>query len=81
MFVCTECYHLFDTPKHIQERHGLDTPPYEEMDVCPECYGLAIIDAFCCDECSQYVTGRFIRTGGGQTICDECYTTHDIWEE
>lgn len=29
MMICVECERVFDQPKHIVERHGLDTPPYE----------------------------------------------------
>jgi NAD-dependent SIR2 family protein deacetylase len=38
-FICTECGITFDEPKTITEKHGLETPPYEEIDVCPECGG------------------------------------------
>lgn len=35
MMICVECERVFDQPNHIVERHGLDTPPYEEYDGCP----------------------------------------------
>lgn len=36
-FFCKGCKVLFDTPKFYEEEHGLDTPPYERMAVCPAC--------------------------------------------
>ena len=30
MLICVECEQVFDQPRHIVERHGLDAPPYEE---------------------------------------------------
>ena len=37
MYVCKECGHLFEEPRKMVERHGLDSPPYEEFNVCPSC--------------------------------------------
>lgn len=37
MFKCLDCKHEFDTPDTYEERHGLDTPPYESVAICPEC--------------------------------------------
>lgn len=39
MLVCAECGHLFEEPRRVVDRHGLDTPPYEVTYVCPSCYG------------------------------------------
>lgn len=39
MFRCIECGQTFNTPKTRYEKHGLDTPPYEEWDCCPYCGG------------------------------------------
>lgn len=36
-FFCKGCHKLFDTPKIYEEKHGLDTPPYERVAVCPSC--------------------------------------------
>lgn len=30
MMVCLDCESLFERERAITERHGLDTPPYEE---------------------------------------------------
>ena len=37
MYYCPDCGYEFATPKKICERHSLDTPPYEEISVCPNC--------------------------------------------
>ena len=39
MFKCCECGHLFEDGEQAvwEERHGLDTPPYEKWSGCPLC--------------------------------------------
>lgn len=37
-FNCNACKKHFDAPKFYEEKHGLDTPPYERIAVCPYCY-------------------------------------------
>lgn len=39
MFQCSECEREFEEPKKYVEKHGLDTPPYEEYFGCPYCGG------------------------------------------
>lgn len=39
MYRCIECGTIFEEPYIYYETHGLDTPPYEEMRVCPVCEG------------------------------------------
>ena len=36
-FFCKGCNRLFDTPEIYDEKHGLDSPPYERVAVCPHC--------------------------------------------
>ena len=36
-FFCKGCGRLFDTPIIYEEEHGLDSPPYERVAVCPLC--------------------------------------------
>lgn len=38
-YVCLECEKHFHSPRHYIEKHGLDTPPYEEWYGCPYCSG------------------------------------------
>ncbi len=45
MYKCSECNFEFDEPEQFEERHGLDSPPYEKTDGCPKC-GV-------CDYCKQ----------------------------
>lgn len=37
MYVCKECGYEFTAPVKTFERHGLDTPPFETVYVCPCC--------------------------------------------
>ena len=39
MYECHQCGRRFDEPDIVQERHGLDFPPYEEVAVFPYCHG------------------------------------------
>lgn len=39
MYKCLDCDCIFENPKKFIERHGLDTPPYEEFFGCPVCGG------------------------------------------
>lgn len=61
----------------MTEKHGLDSPPYEELEVCPACYGICILEAKPCGCCGEYVTGAYIQTEAGDVICDSCYVVKD----
>ena len=37
IYKCNYCENKFENPRIIEERHGLDTPPYEYIAVCPYC--------------------------------------------
>ena len=37
MYQCCNCDAIFEEPKVVYERHGLEYPPYEKLYVCPEC--------------------------------------------
>lgn len=41
MFRCLECGKGFKEPLKVEERHGLESPPFEESYVCPSCKGSA----------------------------------------
>lgn len=36
-FFCRDCNRYFDNPKFYEETHGLDSPPYERISICPYC--------------------------------------------
>ena len=74
MLICGECGSLFERARTIVERHGLNTPPYEELLVCPCCGETSIFPACRCDLCGEWITGEYIKTLDGDRICGECYT-------
>ena len=37
MFICNDCGCEFEKPDFLTEKHGLDSPPYEKICVCPKC--------------------------------------------
>lgn len=81
MLICLECQCVFDQPKRLVERHGLDTPPYEEYDACPYCFSADIHPAAPCDICGTWLTGGYIKTLDGQRICEDCYTLCDAADD
>jgi len=72
-YVCVECGCQFDQPKRCVEKHGLDTPPYEIYDCCPECGG-TYIDVIYCDSCGDPIVGDYIVLKSGEQYCDNCFT-------
>lgn len=39
MYYCPDCGCEFETPKKVFEKHGLSSPPFEAIYVCPDCKG------------------------------------------
>lgn len=75
-YVCLECGHTFDTPKKWTERHGLETPPYEELTGCPACGG-AYIELRRCAACNNPITGEYVHIPSlDSDFCEDCYTHH-----
>lgn len=44
MYRCDNCGAKFYSPEIRYERHGLDRPPYERVECCPECGVSGMID-------------------------------------
>lgn len=80
MYVCLDCQHIFKETKHYVETHGLDTPPYEEFDGCPECGG-AYAEAHKCDCCGEWIDDIYIKTDDDKRYCLECYRVHELGDE
>lgn len=78
MLICTECEALFEQAKVMYETHGLDSPPYEELLLCPCCGGSNIHHTHRCDVCGEWITGSYIKTLAGNRICENCCITRDI---
>ena len=55
MYRCENCGHLFEEGEQAvwEERHGLDTPPYEKWDGCPICKG-GYEEVHQCKECGDW---------------------------
>ena len=66
-YQCHECDRRFEKPDIVIETHGLDSPPYEEIGVCPYCKGW-FEEMHRCEICGEYFTEDEL-TGG---VCDEC---------
>lgn len=79
-YVCIECGTIFDEPIHWEERHGLDTPPYEQWNGSPCCHG-AYTEAHKCDCCDEWIDDVYIKTDDGKRYCLECYRVHQLGDE
>lgn len=78
IFVCRNCGSLFEEPDYYLERHGLDTPPYEHIDMCPVCKSSDIAETFQCALCGEYIISQYIQLSNGLYICSDCYTENEI---
>lgn len=69
MFKCCECGHLFEEGEQAvwEERHGLDTPPYEQWSGCPICKG-GYEEVNQCKECGDWHTEDELYEGW----CEKC---------
>ena len=79
MFICLDCGEIFEKPKIFTETHGLGSTPYEELYGCPLCGG-SYAETYRCDVCGKYVEDEYITTDKGDIICDNCYTTHSVYD-
>ena len=69
MYRCENCGHLFEEGEQAvwEERHGLDTPPYEKWDGCPLCRG-SYEQVYQCKECGEWHEEGYIFEG----VCESC---------
>lgn len=77
-YVCLECGYLFKEPKRFTERHGLDSPPYEDWLGCPACGG-DFAPIVRCDGCGDVITGTYVLISPtGERYCENCYKCKEI---
>ena len=69
MFRCESCGHLFEEGEQAtwEERHGLDSPPYEKWSGCPVCRG-GYEEVHQCKECGGWHTDDELYDG----LCEKC---------
>ena len=69
MYKCTECGNLFEEGEQAtwEERHGLDSPPYEKWSGCPVCKG-DYEEVYQCDSCGDWHTDDELYDG----LCEKC---------
>ena len=69
MYRCENCGHLFEEGEQAvwEERHGLDTPPYEQWNGCPICKG-GYEEVHQCKECEDWHTENELYSGW----CEKC---------
>lgn len=76
-FICLDCGHIFEEPKHWVDEHGLDYPPYEEYDGCPSCGG-AYTETYVCECCGQFIETYTYVEIGDEKYCENCFTIKNI---
>ena len=69
MYRCCECGNLFEEGEQAvwEERHGLDSPPYEKWSGCPVCKG-DYEEVHQCKECGDWHTDDELYDGW----CEKC---------
>ena len=78
MYICLDCGNIFENPRKYVEKHGLDSPPYEELVGCPLCSG-AYAETFKCDGCGKWIDGEFVEIlPSHEVYCDGCFDLKDI---
>ena len=71
-FQCHECDRRFEEPDFVTERHGLESPPYEKMAVCPYCKSYFEM-MYQCKICGEWFADEELTSG----VCDDCIYQHD----
>lgn len=72
-FVCLNCKSEFNDQKCISERHGLDTPPYETLAVCPYCGSEDFVHAHYCNICEHVIYEKYYIINCKNIVCEKCY--------
>ena len=80
MFICLNCNRLFEVPRYWEEKHGLDTPPYERLSGSPCCHS-SYIEAHQCDYCGDWITNNYIKTEDGNRYCENCFYKMELGDE
>lgn len=78
IYICKDCRTTFKRPAIQIETHGLESPPYEEFKVCPNCASLDYIRAIACYMCGEYITEGKIAESDEFYLCEDCFTVIDF---
>lgn len=70
MYICLDCGYVFDDGEERvwREKHGLETPPYEEFRGCPVCGGAYEETTQRCKDCDEFVLSENLYEGR----CEKC---------
>lgn len=80
LYVCLDCESEFDEPERHEEKHGLDTTPFETLYLCPACGSTYYIPASYCDLCDRVILDEYITTNHDVNICCDCYVRRRVGE-
>lgn len=80
-YICHSCNSMFDTPLSYHETHGLDTPPYEKIRVCPICGSSEYDMTTVCDICDTIVAINEVHyihnKDNVDIVCSKCYSNYE----
>ena len=80
MYICLDCQKTFSNPECWEEKHNLDSPPYESFSGCPYCHG-GYTETYSCSCCGRWIDGVYIKLEDGERICENCYITYELGDE
>ena len=66
---CCDCESEFSELKIYTERHGLDSPPYETWEGCPNCGSTDWEESSYCNNCYE---DKFEMSDEQDDFCEDC---------
>lgn len=76
-YFCPNCYTVFETPAQYHYG-GEDSLPPVILEECPKCSSKFFVKARQCDNCGDFILGRYVETVFGDILCEDCYIERDI---
>ena len=69
---CRDCGRVFLSPIRVEEKHGLDAPPYETYSACPNCFGWDYVPYILCDACGGEIEDSYVH------VPQKCFELKEI---
>ena len=71
-YICLDCQHMFNTPRHFREMSPGEPLPFDEWDGCPECGG-DYVPLTICDFCGEPIaSATYYKIYGSNIACENC---------
>lgn len=76
-YFCPKCNTIFETPAQYHYGGEGSLPPVI-LEECPHCGSEYFVPAKQCDNCHDFILGKYVETVYGDILCEDCYVEHDI---